>query len=115
MRQKSCLKRLMRDGRGEEKAGLSLPWSAGLRAASGRKIPGVAYTPRIICSYSGWFGYPRHPLDHRNIIKGSQQTRRSIRPLAKQSSAPVLDSWCPPVNDYANTVYACFPSPLTLD
>ena len=45
-------------------------FSDGLRDASSRKIPSVAYTPRIICSYSGWFGCHRHPLDHRNIING---------------------------------------------
>ena len=36
---------------------MRLRFSDGLRAASSRKIPSVAYTPRIICSYSGWFGW----------------------------------------------------------
>jgi hypothetical protein len=96
-RQKRCLKRLMRDGRGEEKASLSLPWSAGLRAASSQEnswsgihAKGHLFVFRLVRP-------PSPSARPQNIIKGRQQTRRSIRLLPKQFSAPVLDSWCPPV------------------
>jgi hypothetical protein len=52
----------------------------GFRDAMRRNTPSVAYTPRIICSYSGWLGCHRQPDGHKDIISG-YTPKMKIKPV----------------------------------